>query len=386
MTKGLARLRQILILAMRVLAVATLVFAASRPLAGGWIGLSGGRADTLVILLDRSASMEQRNLETGESKRSTALDRIAELIETTGHASEIVLIDSATLSPVTLTDAQALRDLPETAPTATNADIPAMLRKAADYLATNESGRTDIWLASDLRQSDWKPDRANGNPSAPTSRPGTRCASSFSPFPPPTAKTRPLAIRSVKRQRSPDGLRLVMDLVSAPSRTVPPTPRSGRARRDLPQWDAHGGELHHFRPELVLLGHTPFRSDPATSAGGDASIFPRTTMRPTTPPFCLRRTRPPQDRDPQRRRADRRSDPRRRLRRDRGGRDLRGAGPRHRRGRPDPVGRDRPALLARAPSRPRARPRRPSCNSMSRPDAASSSFPARRCAGPDSSA
>ena len=63
MTKGLARLRQILILTMRVLALATLVFAASRPLAGGWLGLSGGKADTLLVLLDRSASMEQQNLE-----------------------------------------------------------------------------------------------------------------------------------------------------------------------------------------------------------------------------------------------------------------------------------------------------------------------------------
>jgi hypothetical protein len=44
MTKGLARLRQILILTMRVLAIAALVFAASRPLAGGWIGLAGGKA------------------------------------------------------------------------------------------------------------------------------------------------------------------------------------------------------------------------------------------------------------------------------------------------------------------------------------------------------
>ncbi len=157
MTKGLARLRQILILAMRVLAVAALVFAASRPLAGGWAGFGGGKADTILVLLDRSSSMEQRNLETGDSKRSTALSRIAELIGKTGSGSEIILIDSATLTPTPLGNAAALLDLPATAATATASDIPTMLQIAVDFLATSESGRTDIWLASDLRQGSWNP-------------------------------------------------------------------------------------------------------------------------------------------------------------------------------------------------------------------------------------
>lgn len=256
MTKGLARLRQILILAMRVLAVAALVFAASRPLAGGWIGLSGGRADTLLILLDRSASMEQRNLETGESKRSTALDRIAELIETTGHASEIVLIDSATLSPVALTDAQALRDLPETAPTATGADIPAMLRKAADYLATNESGRTDLWLASDLRQSDWKPGSGEWESLRADLAARDTVRLFLLAFPATDRENTSLAIRSAKRQRSPDGLRLVLDLVlrrHGPSadtgEAVVPVEITLNGTRTVENFTVAG-------PELVLLGHT----------------------------------------------------------------------------------------------------------------------------------
>jgi hypothetical protein len=256
MTKGLARLRQILILAMRVLAVATLVFAASRPLAGGWIGLSGGRADTLVILLDRSASMEQRNLETGESKRSTALDRIAELIETTGHRSEIVLIDSATLSPVTLTDAQALRDLPETAPTATSADIPAMLRKAVDYLAARESGRTDIWLASDLRQSDWKPGSGEWE-SLRTELAARETARLFLlVFPSADRENTSLAIRSAKRQRSPEGLRLVMDLVlrrqgatTEGAEAIVPVEVTLNGTRTVENFTVSGSEL-------VLLGHS----------------------------------------------------------------------------------------------------------------------------------
>src|ERR1700681_4268638 len=60
MSRGYARLRQWLIMAARMLAIAGLVLAVSRPLTGGWLGLvAGGRADTTIVLLDRSPSMEQ---------------------------------------------------------------------------------------------------------------------------------------------------------------------------------------------------------------------------------------------------------------------------------------------------------------------------------------
>ena len=112
MNKGMARLRQILILSMRVLAVAMLIFAASRPLSGGILALTGGKADTVIVLLDRSASMEQQILETGESKRLAALDKLTDLLEKTGQSSEIVLIDSATLKPVVIDDSTNLTELP----------------------------------------------------------------------------------------------------------------------------------------------------------------------------------------------------------------------------------------------------------------------------------
>ena len=42
MSRGYAKLRQFLILLFRVLAIAGLIFAVSRPLAGGWLGRLGG--------------------------------------------------------------------------------------------------------------------------------------------------------------------------------------------------------------------------------------------------------------------------------------------------------------------------------------------------------
>ncbi|HEY2343549.1 MAG TPA: BatA domain-containing protein, partial [Chthoniobacteraceae bacterium] len=156
MNKGLSRLRQILILAFRVLAVAAVIFLITRPLAGGWLGLTGGAPDTVMVLLDRSASMEQQNVATGVSKRMAGLRNLAKAInDAVGSRSRLVLIESALRKPLVLEKADALVDLPQTEATDTAADIPALLQSALDYITTNKTGRTDVWLLSDLQRSDW---------------------------------------------------------------------------------------------------------------------------------------------------------------------------------------------------------------------------------------
>lgn len=211
MTRGLARLRQILILAMRVLAVATLVFAASRPLSGGWLGFTGGGADTILVLLDRSASMEQQNLATGESKRSTALARISDLVEKTGRSAAILLIDSATLTPVRITDPRSLRDLPETAPTSTAADIPLLLRTGLDSLQAQGAGRTDIWLASDLRQGDWNSAAGEWESIRADIAARETVRLFLLAFPEAPRENVSLHLRDLRRLKSPGGLTLLLD-------------------------------------------------------------------------------------------------------------------------------------------------------------------------------
>ena len=156
MNKGLSRLRQILILVLRVLAVAAIILVVGRPLAGGWLGLTGGAPDTVLVLLDRSASMEQKDMATGVSKRAAGLRNLAKAInDTTGSRSHLVLIDSALGKPLALDRADVLLDVPQTEATETAADIPALMQGALDYITTNKTGRTDVWLLSDLQQSDW---------------------------------------------------------------------------------------------------------------------------------------------------------------------------------------------------------------------------------------
>ena len=156
MNKGFSKLRQYLILAARTLAVLAIILVASRPLAGGWLGITGGVPDTVLILLDRSASMEQQNLTTGMSKRLAGLRNLTAAIrETYGTRSHLVLIDSATMQATPLERAESLLDLPQTGATDTAADVPALLQTSLDYMTANQTGRTDVWMLSDLRTADW---------------------------------------------------------------------------------------------------------------------------------------------------------------------------------------------------------------------------------------
>ena len=145
MNKGLSRLRQILILALRVLAVAAIILVVGRPLAGGWLGLTGGAPDTVLVLLDRSASMEQKDPGdrreqtdggTAEYRRRRSMTRRA-------GRSHLVLIDSALGKPLALDKADALLDVPQSEATDTAADIPGLLQ--ARWITsprTKRGGRT----------------------------------------------------------------------------------------------------------------------------------------------------------------------------------------------------------------------------------------------------
>ncbi|MDB5385227.1 MAG: N-terminal double-transrane protein [Planctomycetaceae bacterium] len=155
MSRGFAKLRQWLIMLFRMLAIAALIFAVSRPLASGWLGLAaGGRADTTLILLDRSPSMQQRGSGSAASKLETGRQQLVQTLKLLG-SSRWVLIESTTNQPRDLESPEALLSLTETEPTSAAADLPSMLQAAHDYIQANKSGHTEVWICSDLRANDW---------------------------------------------------------------------------------------------------------------------------------------------------------------------------------------------------------------------------------------
>lgn len=163
MSRGYSRLRQWLIMLFRVLAVAGLVLAVSRPLASGWVGLAaGGRADTTIVLLDRSPSMQQQAAGSGTSKLETGRQQLVQILSTLS-SNRYVLIESASHAARELDSPKALASVATAGPASAPADFPLMLQAAHDYIKTQRTGRTEIWICSDLRANDWSPESSRWN-------------------------------------------------------------------------------------------------------------------------------------------------------------------------------------------------------------------------------
>ncbi len=114
--------------------------------------------DAILILLDRSASMETRS--GGTSRRQQALQLLADAARPYEQTSHLVLIDSATRTAQEAARADSLARLSVAGPSDTAADIPAMLRVAFDWLIENRAGTAEIWIASDNQRSNWMPEDA----------------------------------------------------------------------------------------------------------------------------------------------------------------------------------------------------------------------------------
>ena len=255
MARGMARLRYWLIMAARMLAVAGLIFAVSRPMAGGWLGLTAGSTpDTTIIVLDRSASMEQQGAGTSLSKRDTAIGKLVDLITNTGRNTKLLLFESTSVDPIELSSADDLDDLPRASATSTSADIPGLMQSVADYILTNETGRTDVWVCSDLRQTDWNPSggRWDAIRTQLADRDGVRMY--LLTYPTISPDNVSVSVSGVHRRESPAGAELVMDIKLARAameqedKSVPLSIVINGARSTL--------DTQMTGPELIRNGHT----------------------------------------------------------------------------------------------------------------------------------
>ncbi len=155
----MAKLRQWLILLLRVLAVAALVLAIARPLFGGFFGLQfSGAPGTVVVVLDRSASMNAPAAGGGETCLQRVLRQAGQSAAALGGDTRLVLVDSVTLKPTQVPSAGMLAELPVAQASDTGANLPAAVGVALDYLADNQAGQAEIWIASDLQTTSWRPE------------------------------------------------------------------------------------------------------------------------------------------------------------------------------------------------------------------------------------
>ena len=210
-SRGKKKLRHILILTCRALGIAALAFAAARPVVSGLLGWGAGTIDTVVLILDRSASMELRSGDGQAAKRELVLQKVRDAMADIGNP-RLVLIDSATGKAQEVPSPDVLAEISATAATDSAADIPALVSAATETLSTG-SGRSEIWLASDLQNSNWRPDdserwdAARANLAALPQKPALRVLSL-------TGDSAPnVSLRLLSSRRSSDGLLLDLELI-----------------------------------------------------------------------------------------------------------------------------------------------------------------------------
>jgi hypothetical protein len=158
LSRGYSRLRHWLIMALRMLAVAAVILAVGRPLSRGWLALAaGGRPDSAIVILDRSPSMQAMAAAGGVSKLDTGRRQLAASLATLRAGRVLVLSDPAR-GPEEVASPEAIADLATAGPAAAPADLPALLQTAYEFIRENAAGTTEIWICSDQRANDWKPD------------------------------------------------------------------------------------------------------------------------------------------------------------------------------------------------------------------------------------
>ena len=158
-----SKLKRWLTLLFRMLALAALALMLARPMTGGdsFFSLSQGSPEALVLVLDRSASMETRTEKEPKTKRERALEAFQAFAEPWPE-SRLVVIDTALEEPFFIDAASSVKDPALErffGPTDTAANLPGTLLKAIDWLRETGVGTAEILLASDMQTSNWEPNR-----------------------------------------------------------------------------------------------------------------------------------------------------------------------------------------------------------------------------------
>ncbi|MBN1863596.1 MAG: BatA domain-containing protein, partial [Victivallales bacterium] len=215
---SMAKIRQWLVLLLRVLALVALIFAVARPLAGAWLGWGfSASPDTVIVLLDRSASMGA-DFADGKNCLDSGLSLVAGTGAKFAADSRILLVESAGMQPMQIPGWDVLHEMGDTRLTHGAADIPSMLQSALDYILENPSGRTEVWIVSDMQESNWRPDSAHwGELAQKFSSLQTSVSFKALSVEPPDRPNRSVRLENVLSYTSADGKKiseLVLDVLS----------------------------------------------------------------------------------------------------------------------------------------------------------------------------
>lgn len=154
--RGMAKLRYWLLLALRMFAIAAIVFLLSRPLQTGYLASWTGAPATNLIVLDLSPSMQSTQNSGGGSAIEHAVHQLDHVWRSTGQMGKRIVFTQPTHDPMVLPGDIALSQALTSSKQAATTDIPATLNAALHWASNHVAGPIDMWICSDLRESDWQ--------------------------------------------------------------------------------------------------------------------------------------------------------------------------------------------------------------------------------------
>jgi len=153
----IARIKELLILLCRILAICAIAIAFARPISSGLAKISFlGNTDKIFIAIDRSASMSARDSE-GLNRIQKSLLNLSENFQKMKLKPPYLLVDSTDKEIKELKSLTALLKSEQSKETDTKSIIPEMLSKILDYVKENKIPSFQIWIISDGQRSDWTP-------------------------------------------------------------------------------------------------------------------------------------------------------------------------------------------------------------------------------------
>lgn len=155
-----AKVRQWLILAARCLMLLMFLLALARLQSKGRLARFFDSGSKLVVVLfDRSASMEQT--QGGTSGREKALALVQQGLSELSTGSRVIWIDSATGEAIPLAPGVALDRLPFVETTSSGSDVVAMMRRAMQEIARAGASSAEVWIPTDRQAVAWQPEGTN---------------------------------------------------------------------------------------------------------------------------------------------------------------------------------------------------------------------------------
>ncbi len=154
-----SKIKRWLTLFFRVLALACLSLIFARPISGGswFFSVASDSPEMIVLILDRSASMESRSETNSKSKRELAFNLFKQFVQPWPE-SKVVFIESVFEEPFIVSDLNTLEssDFKDfTSQTDTMSRMPKTLLKTLNWMEKAQMGPSKILLVSDMQKSNW---------------------------------------------------------------------------------------------------------------------------------------------------------------------------------------------------------------------------------------